>query len=180
MYKSLPHIFEGQTFRFNRRFGWLTAKRTVVKEEYSLPTEAVRRLAPVENPFLAKQAEEQKKIVKPGGFATLYARMLVFLCKHAYVVAHALCHLRLGLFPDAVSAADAFREATKDKKQNLLCLPRSIFIATTSRRFRQGGAMFIGVFLPSHNMHAWVIEDGVVADRYDKYWILYTPLLMMY
>lgn len=180
MYIPLPHIFKGQTFCFNRWFGWLTAQKPSGNEEFTLSTEAVKRLSPVENPFLTKQAYEPETIVKPSKFAIFYARMLVFLCRHAYVVAHLFSYLRLGLFPNAICAADAFRIATKEEKQNLLCLPRSIFIATTSRRFRSCGAMFIGVFLPSQNMHAWVIEDNVVADRYDKYWTLYTPLLMMF
>lgn len=180
MYITLPHIFKGQTFRFNRWFGWLTAQEPTGNEELVLSTEAAKRLSPVENPFLTKQANKSEPAVKPSKFSIFYARMLVFLCRHAYVLAHLFSYLRLGLFPNAVCAADAFRIATKGEKQNLLCLPRSIFIATTSRCFKSCGAMFIGVFLPSHNMHAWVIEDNVVADQYDTYWTLYTPLLMMY
>ena len=180
MYITLPHIFRGQIFRFNRWLGWLTAQETTGNQALILSIEAAKRLLPVENPFLTKQAYEPETAVIPSKFAKSYARILVFLCRHAYVVAHLFSYLRFGLFPNAVSAADAFRIATKGEKQNLLCLPRSIFIATTSRRFRSCGAMFIGVFLPSHNLHAWVIEDNIVADRHDKYWTLYTPLLMMF
>ena len=39
--------------------------------------------------------------------------------------------------------------------------------------------MYIGIFLPSRNMHAWVIEDNLQTDEWDNYWILYQPLMMM-
>ena len=36
--------------------------------------------------------------------------------------------------------------------------------------------MFIGAFLPSVQMHAWVIEDGMHADVGDNSWTNYTPV----
>ena len=73
----------------------------------------------------------------------------------------------------------AFRTIMKGRNQRVLCLPRSIFIATTSRRFKGNGALFIGCFFPFRHMHAWVIEDGMQADVYDRGWIMFTPLAMM-
>ena len=65
------------------------------------------------------------------------------------------------------------------KQQQTLCLPRSVFIATTSRRFKQHGTLFIGAFLPTVRMHAWVVEDGMPADSFDNQWIYYRPVLML-
>lgn len=36
--------------------------------------------------------------------------------------------------------------------------------------------MFIGAFLPSVQMHAWVIEDGMPADPHDDNWINFAPV----
>lgn len=82
------------------------------------------------------------------------------------------------IFSDAGDANLAFRKIIGGK-QNLLCLPRAIFIATTSKKFKKYGTMFIGCFFPSRNLHAWVIEENMQADIFDKYWILYTPVAKM-
>lgn len=107
-----------------------------------------------------------------------YARLLVFLHQHFYLGLYLLSFLRMPLFEDAGSACKAFRTIVP-KNQNKLCLPRAVFVATTSKRFRKNGAMYIGVFLPSRQMHAWVIEDAMHADGNDSYWQVYTPVAIM-
>ena len=129
------------------------------------------------NPYNIKYVKEQ-----PGTYNWLlkgYAKTLVFLCKKCYPLAYFLSLFRFNCFDNSCTAAETFRKIISTGDQKVLCLPRSIFIATTSRKFKQSGALFIGVFLPSSNMHAWVIEDGIIADRYDIDWILYTPVSMM-
>ena len=84
------------------------------------------------------------------------------------------------LFADAGDAAMFYYYVYPDmRRQHTLCLPRALFIATTSKRFKKHGTLFIGTFLPTVRMHAWVMEDGMQADRYDNQWIYYRPVQMM-
>lgn len=134
----------------------------------------------VENPYtipIAEYPAVQRRQFGRG--LRLYARILVWAHANFYPLAWALSHLRLNLFDSAVEATDAFCQIIGYKHQKLLCLPRSIFAATTSRQFKQNGAMFIGGFLPTRHMHAWVMENGQNAYRYDFSWINYKPLAVM-
>jgi len=40
--------------------------------------------------------------------------------------------------------------------------------------------IFIGVFLPSKSMHAWIIEDGIQPDPSDTMWINFQPVAVLY
>jgi len=79
------------------------------------------------------------------------------------------------LFASAKEASVFFRTyAAGDQSQ--LCLARALFSAKTSRRFRAEGVVLIGVFLPARSLHAWVIENGEMADSCDDIWINYQPV----
>lgn len=108
-----------------------------------------------------------------------YAYALVWLYRHFYFGLYLASHLRFNKFENSVIATDIFCRILKAENQDLLCLPRSIFAATTSKRFKNEGAMFIGVFLPSRQMHAWVIEDQCNSWRDDAIWINYTPVSIL-
>jgi hypothetical protein len=60
------------------------------------------------------------------------------------------------------------------------CLQRSLFVAKTSKSFKERGVLFVGVFLPTYQMHAWIIEESVQPDETDRLWINYRPLLAMF
>jgi hypothetical protein len=60
--------------------------------------------------------------------------------------------------------------------QDILCLPRSLFVSKTSIEFQNSGAVLIGVYLPSRIMHAWVIEGGAQQDQQDKIWHQFKPI----
>ena len=40
--------------------------------------------------------------------------------------------------------------------------------------------IFIGVFLPTKLMHAWIIESGELADQFDDIWINFQPVAAIY
>ena len=42
--------------------------------------------------------------------------------------------------------------------------------------FNEEGVVFIGAFLPSRAMHAWVIEKGIQPDQRDNIWHQYRPI----
>jgi hypothetical protein len=79
-------------------------------------------------------------------------------------------------FCNATAAVVAFRSIIPLSQQETLCLPRSLFAAQTSLKFAKSGVVFIGVFLPSRSMHAWIIEDGVQPDRLDSIWLNFRPV----
>lgn len=84
----------------------------------------------------------------------------------------------MNMFKNAFEATMFFCEAI-EANQMKLCLPRSIFVATTSKQFKETGVMFIGIFHPTRHMHAWIIEDGIQPYINDNLWINYTPVSVM-
>jgi hypothetical protein len=61
-----------------------------------------------------------------------------------------------------------------------LCLQRAFLAAKISESFQEKGVLFIGAFLPTGDMHAWIIENGVQPDYEDNGWINYRPLIAFY
>lgn len=176
MYINSPILFENQTYSFDTRNGYLylenqpSSKYSVIDNPNSSDC--------VNNPFMVLERSRNTSDIRISILCKLYAKLLVVLCTRCYPIAYLLSHLRMSIFSDAGDANLAFRKIIGGK-QNLLCLPRAIFIATTSKKFKKHGTMFIGCFFPSRNLHAWVIEENMHADIFDKYWILYTPVAKM-
>lgn len=112
----------------------------------------------------------------------IYAKALTWLCRHCYPIAYYISkHISLNAFADSQQAILFYRHIYPSaEKQRHLCLPRAIFAVTTSRKFKKHGVMYIGAFLPSTQMHAWVIEDDKQPDLWDNEWICYKPVYMLY
>lgn len=103
------------------------------------------------------------------------ARHLIELCSTQFFLARMYAAWASPLFASAKEASVFFRTyAAGDQSQ--LCLARALFSAKTSRRFRAEGVVLIGVFLPARSLHAWVIENGEMADSCDDIWINYQPV----
>ena len=132
----------------------------------------------VEDPYRLKKRENVEDAVHVSWLMTNYAKLLVYLCSRCFFAAYMLSKVNVIKMADAGKANKAFRSIIKEN-QNTLCLPRALFISSVSRRFKRHGAMYIGCFFPTKSMHAWVIEDGMLADEYDKYWIMYNPVAVM-
>lgn len=181
MYIPIDTVFCQLKFSFKEKIGVLLSSPVGCDDSKniseSLYGKAVVLYEYINSPYNIRYIKTDSG--KINVFIRFYAKLLVFFCEKCYPIAYLLTFLRFTFFENACEAAEAFRKIINSENQKILCLPRSIFIATTSKKFKQSGAMFIGVFLPSNNMHAWVIEDNVIADRYDIDWILYTPVSMM-
>jgi hypothetical protein len=108
------------------------------------------------------------------------AERLISLCMLNFFLARQYAALSTPIFPDSRAAIDFFHNSTPKGDRSSLCLPRSLFAAKTSQAFKAEGVIFIGTFLPSRHMHAWVIEDGEQPDPYDKIWHLYKPVAAIY
>ena len=108
------------------------------------------------------------------------AERLISLCRLNFFLARQYAALSTPIFPDCREAVGFFHNSTPKSDRSSLCLPRSLFAAKTSQAFKDKGVIFIGTFLPSRHMHAWVIEDGEQPDPYDKIWHLYKPVAAIY
>ena len=182
---NCPIVFYNEEFRFNRFWGCLIRRKGIL--EHGNPTidiAGVKRenIEVVNNPFRIrrrKQGSDMEKIRHPQ-MAKAYAKTLTWLCTHCYPLVTLLFHLRMNMFRDAENASMFYYSVYPDRKQQqTLCLPRALFIATTSRRFAAHGALFVGAFLRMVRMHAWVMEDGMPADRFDNQWIYYRPVMIL-
>lgn len=60
------------------------------------------------------------------------------------------------------------------------CFQRALVAAKSSASFLQTGTLFVGAFLPTVEMHAWIIDDGMQPDPLDREWIHFRPLLALY
>lgn len=179
MWKKFSVYKAGGKYVFNKVFG-LTYSVAGYDDECADRVPRYDASIPecVKDPFLLHRRPRQDT-PRLSPWAKCYARLLVFLWKYCYPVVYLLSHCRFSIYNDAGEANMAFRKIMKGHNQRVLCLPRSVFIATTSKRFKEHGALFIGCFFPFRHMHAWVIEDDMQADAFDNNWIMFTPLAMM-
>lgn len=130
-----------------------------------------------------KQFNQQKvrnyiKFNYTNFFLNSYIKFLIFLHKYFFPGLYLISKIRLNIFQNSEIAISYFKQIIK-KNQQILCLPRSIFAMTTSKAFRNKGALFIGIFYPSLHMHAWIIEDSYNPDPNDNTWINYTPIAII-
>jgi hypothetical protein len=112
-------------------------------------------------------------VVKPS--VTHIAKKIIKLVNINFLLARFYTAIQRPAFSSAEESISNFR-AIIPTNQNDLCLSRSFFAAKTSAAFDKKGVLFIGVFLPSRSMHAWVIEDGAQSDPHDDIWINYRPI----
>jgi hypothetical protein len=108
------------------------------------------------------------------------AQRMIYLSRVNLFLARHYASYSTPFFNKSSDAINFFHKATPSGDRSKLCLPRTLFAAKTSKSFKDTGVMLIGVFLPSRQMHAWIIEDGQQADPYDDIWHLYRPVAAIY
>lgn len=183
-----PIEFYDKEFRFNFFWGCLTYRRKgtnreqcIVASDVDNPSKKENRDA-VEDPYKMKRREKGHgwKTVRHAWMAKMYARLLTWLSIHCYPLINVCFLFRMNIFANAGDACMFYYSVFPSmKQQQTLCLPRALFIATTSQRFRQHGTLFVGAFLPTVRMHAWVVEDRMPADCFDNQWIYFRPVMML-
>lgn len=178
MFYSLPQYFRGKNYRFRVLFGLLCSDRKKHLERSTPDNEKLMgALNLVDNPFLVYKIKSRTQS-SSSSLIRFYAKFLIWCHRHFYPLLILFSYFRFNIYPSAVDACDVFA-GVAPMNQHVLCFPRSIFAATTSKRFKRNGTLFIGVFLPSHKMHAWIIEDGANSYRQDTIWTNYTPISAM-
>lgn len=133
-----------------------------------------------DQPFLLQQSPVQKIKIKSNYLLVFYAKFLVRLCKISFILGRAVSNFGWPVFNSAGEAISFFRTLYPNEIQNNLCYPRSLFAASLSKKFKKNGVIFIGAFLPSKSMHAWIIEDGTQPDIRDSMWINFKPIAALY
>lgn len=179
----LNNQFKNKTYRFLPLFGCLISRK-----QRHLNTEAKVRnfdgkvqdsLRVVENPFvIRKRKSKNMNHIEFGKWIIMYAKTLIWLYNNFYIGLILVSKLRTNIYANAEEAVEAFCKI-HPYNQNKLCLPRSIFVATTSKRFKKEGVLFIGVMHPSRHMHAWIIEDGENPYKYDTIWTNFSPVALI-
>jgi len=165
-------VFKGEEYSFNPLLGIL------VEEPLSKTSKGI---AAVDNPYLLEKRtlEPPYKAPEISSWVRFYAKALTFLSKHSFALAFLLGKCAIPVYKDAFEATLVYRKLYPGVQQKKLCLPRMLFAASLSKRFKKNGVAFVGAFLPSVQMHAWVIEDNMIADPFDNQWICYKPVLII-
>ncbi len=169
-----PHVlFQGRVYKFKKYLGLLLCYDDCLKLDNHHTGDYVF----VENPYLLKNRRKDTPVPLPNTIVKLYAWLLVFLSSYCFPLLYVMPYIVHPIYQNAGIANVIFYQLFPEKLQKRLCLPRAVFTASLSKRFKKHGTLFIGAFLPTSHLHAWVIEDGMHADIFDKQWIQYTPVL---
>jgi hypothetical protein len=119
------------------------------------------------------QGDESKKLsLRPK----LFLSCLMMVSRFNFWLAYKFLSVARPCFTSSVDAIKYFRSETCRFDQNTLCLVRCLFGAAHSKKFKKEGAVLIGVFLPSREMHAWIIESGFQPDPLDSIWVNFEPV----
>lgn len=184
MWITVNYTLRGKLYSFSPSLGWLKSKKvdspivdtSPVKVE-NAAEKLVHNLECINNPYKAAKPE-QTYCCMTNRYIRLYGLLLVWCSKHCYPILYLLSYLRLNIYDSGEDACNVFCRI-HPSKQEILCLSRSVFVATTSRRFKSEGTMVVGALLPSHSLHAWVMENGKNVCKNDVYWTNYRPLAFM-
>lgn len=131
----------------------------------------------VDNPYLMRPAVEPDNPGPMPWRARLMAKALTWLCKKGWFwLACKLSSIPLKCYDYTEDAIYAYRLLYPGKEQKDLCLPRALFARSATENFTDTACVIIGAFLPSVQMHAWVIDGTTNPDYYDEVWINYTPV----
>lgn len=134
-----------------------------------------------DNPYLLSVNDFQKGIfLQNSDKLKKYIYRLDLLCDKSFYLAKLYSNSRSKDFENSTQAIEYFKSIEHLKEQNTLCLPRTLFAASKSKLFKEKGVIFIGIFLPSTTLHAWIIEDGCQPDPEDIIWTNYQPIAAIY
>ena len=181
----LTDIYKGRQYKFNIVLGCLLSKNKegqLKKIPLSCPAKLKKAIDIISNPFLVHHFEVDINTNllnhKNTKWLILYAKFLIYLQKLFPSLLFFFSKFRLKVFDNSDIAIEFFRQVHPNN-QKVLCLPRSIFAATTSKNFKEKGVLIIGIFHPSKHLHAWIIEDDHNPCSFDNIWTNYSPLTVI-
>jgi hypothetical protein len=175
---SIPLIFKESQYFISELTGDLIIKvkgKNIESRRFS--KKLINALSLCDNPYRIKFIPNTtQSFISESRKIRFKANFLIYLCKINFFLAHKYASFKDLYFSDSSDAIAYFHSATGNDETNNLCLPRTLFAAKTSRIFDNEGVIFIGAFLPSRSMHAWIIEKGTQPDRRDNIWHQYRPI----
>ena len=174
--------YGNKIYRIHKIFGLLLEFDKSKSKNIILSNKPEKLLQYVKNPYLLVSNIEETKIATEFKYCfigKLLAKVYTSLCLRSFFFFRLLSYCRFPIFNSTQDAILFYQNLFPYEQQNL-CLPRSLFAACTAKSFKDEGAIFIGVFLPSRAMHAWIIEKHCQPDPYDDIWICYQPVAIMY
>ena len=181
-FKSLPIQFDGKIYKLNSVFGMLMEFENSNKniKNVVIPKKLEEALSCCNNPYQLTKNESLATTLNKSEikhyFLWIYLNLLIKGNKLNFVLGRFLSVFGKPVFDNSTQAISFFRSNKPGAVQNDLCLPRSLFAASVSKKFKENGVIFIGVSLPSNLMHAWIIEDGKQPDPFDNMWINFQPV----
>jgi hypothetical protein len=175
---------KSSTFILEQIFGSLLQVPNPQKkriDNLQFPEKLKRNLTLCSQPYLLERQSPKAPYSMTGDSSYLHltkraSRLVRLWRSNLFWLAHQYASFSKPVLQDSSEAIALFRKETKEFPQNTLCLPRSLFAASASQRFADTGVLFIGVFLPSRSMHAWILEDGRQPDADDQMWINFQPV----
>ncbi len=173
---QIPLKEGNNTYKIDRLTGSLIyyEKRDAIKKS-TYPKKLLNALALCDKPYhlLPYDVSGQHQIdIK----AVIIAKSIYYISKVNFNISHKINSIIRPKYADSKQGIEVFRQLYYDEKQDEMCLPRSVFAACMSKKFKNAGVIFIGVFLPSKSMHAWIIENGMQPDVNDNIWINFKPV----
>lgn len=179
--KILDIFYQDLNYKFNGWLGLMLVKTEKTEKKLCLHEKVKKPLMQVNHPYLLIPYSRERiiNISTHKKIAYKLAKVYTFLCLKSFLFVRLLSLVRFQIFETTEEAIFFYRKVFPNKQQNL-CLPRALFAACTSKSFKKNGVIFIGVFLPSKAMHAWIIEEDKQPDIYDDIWICYQPVAVMY
>jgi hypothetical protein len=177
--KTFPIYFEGKKYSFNKFTGMTFYKKQGEINNIHVHDEITHLKKYIDNPYLCRVGNEDFS-PKKHAFLQLFGLGLTFLSKFSFYSCLLFSKINFKIFNTTDEAIIYYQNYISPENQSNLCLPRTLFAAATSKSFKKNGVLYIGIFLPSHSLHAWIIEDGKIMDKSDNIWILYQPVAMIY
>lgn len=180
--KIFPIKFKGFYYVFQPITGSLICKKANKSINSTLLEHKLNSVVALNNkPYtLAINNTFKQNTLNKASVINIHAKMLTAIAKYSFKLAQYFSCLLPKYFENASDAICYYRKNIYPNKQNELCLARALFAAASSKGFKQNGVIFIGVFLPSNTMHAWVIVNGKIADPDDGVWLNYQPVAALY
>ncbi len=181
---SLPIQFDEKMYALNPLFGMLLEfEKSNQNKTTTTPKKLTDALGYCNNPYTLSKNEsitiKNTPLLKKYTLR-LYINLLININKLNFGLGRKFTGLGQPVFNNASTSINFFRNNKPGAIQSDLCLPRSLFAASTSKLFKEKGVVFIGVSLPSNLMHAWIIEDGKQPDPFDTMWINFQPAAAIY
>lgn len=154
-----------------------------------VPDKVHKALYYCDNPFSlvpanASKIDSEKYFLNHAGQIKVLEKMhsrLLNIGSHNFFLSRTYANLPHKIFESTEAAMIAISKLPLQiEGDGKLCLQKSLLAVKISKSFQDEGVLFIGAFIPTGQMHAWIIEGNMQPDEKDRFWINFRPLLALY